>query len=1156
MAPIRFGGLRIFANIKHPKLRLPPSAHGEFRPQGFSILSLLSAQISLPSPTVATPPAVAGKRDHHPAVHRKPAAPTPSTAVQFPVSNNISPGPSHQRRTLEATPSEILPKSKCEESFSSVPGVSDEEQFQNSFGTKQDQAEVGTRQSLCLVGLNIRSLFKVGNIYSVYKLLGQRNPDILLLNETWHDALSKRTLLDSRYNLLLSDGEGSGGGVGIIAKKALLLMPLFPEFHNRNLMMFRLSSLKETCPMIILAVYFPPDERRWDTVSHLSRIVEFLKTRYSSFNLVGYCDLNADLKSPAMCSSAKRINRALSRIGIRVCMSSNATYTRLQGAHRSYLDYFLTINVELSTVTVGAKVGSSDHLPITSSILSSAPILRSKRLIFSKRLAREALSYLRDPAVSTKPPLRLFNGLSTYSKSISLIYEPPPKSHFRTIDSVETEMGKSLPDWNKISKMILQCRQLEFLALLEGLNRLKLEGLPREFHRTVQRVLGMKGSSSFSSVNEIMDPDDPNQILFEPHRLRERLSSKYRSLFCSDDEFVALEPSRIDPVDSAEILEAIKSIKTNKGLALDCISDSILVDPSPEVLGKLVGLVNIILSKGVVPAPFCQSRLHLLNKLGTGVPGLGDLRPIMISSPVVKLIESIALRELRVKLQPRISKAQVGFLPHLGTQTHLLRLLGRMKDIQANPGFRPLTWHVLFIDFKSAFDRVNHEMLFSKLQRGGITERTLSILKVLYNSYHFTLPSDKPRKINSGVAQGSLVSPLLFDLYVNDLIEQLSGQFGEQNVFAYADDIAILCLGYSDIRSAMESVENWAETNSMELNKKKCGILSVCKRSMPIRRKEINGVPFVKEYKYLGVPLDQSLTLKHLWVYLKKKLKGFSFKIHTLMHSVIGTKAKLDLWKTYQRCYFDYFTPSIVVCNQSQKFFSSYTSSLKKALDLPQQTPNLPLLQLARIPSLCQIAGHHIFRNTRLIMKRFNSAPQRLMELGDESNHLHREYIALKRGNPTVTRISDNEFLIDLLNFGEFLSKNTLGLAAGTFLNLRYKKNDSGEVSTLKSCPTCHLPATQSHFVDDCPSNDTPRGELISSIPPGFIVTNLRDKHINLFYANLRHLSVSTKTPLPTANLSNQFTAFLLKLGQAAKKAADDIVSNSLRLCNPLPNSY
>ena len=94
-----------------------------------------------------------------------------------------------------------------------------------------------------------------------------------------------------------------------------------------------------------------------------------------------------------------------------------------------------------------------------------------------------------------------------------------------------------------------------------------------------------------------------------------------------------------------------------------------------------------------------------------------------------------------------------------------------------------IMWSVAFKEFRSALDKVNHSILFSKLQMADISLRMQNILKVLYNFYHFNLSGDELRRINLGVAQDSLVSPLLFDLYVDGLHTEVSAQFEQHNVF-------------------------------------------------------------------------------------------------------------------------------------------------------------------------------------------------------------------------------------------------------------------------------------------------------------------------------------------------------------------------------------
>ena len=322
-----------------------------------------------------------------------------------------------------------------------------------------------------------------------------------------------------------------------------------------------------------------------------------------------------------------------------------------------------------------------------------------------------------------------------------------------------------------------------------------------EFHALVGSILRLRKTAQ--GVQELEDPLNSGEVIHEPKRLMGLLSEKYRNLFLSTLPRDQFEIGEIEGTCLEEIYRAAATVSTGKGLALDCLPDVFLKCSPPKLMGKLVELVNSIFKEGVIPTPFRFARLHLINKLAGSIPSLDDLRPIMISSPIVKLIEAIALADLKQVLEPLIDSAQVGFLPTLNTQTQILRLIGKVIDIRNSPLFGPGRWFILFIDFKAAFDKVNHSILFRKLTGSGVQDRTISILKILYNSYHFTLPGDEPQKVNTGVAQGSLVSPLLYDWYVNDLISDLSKQLGQDRTFAYADDIAVLCLGLSDIRSTL-----------------------------------------------------------------------------------------------------------------------------------------------------------------------------------------------------------------------------------------------------------------------------------------------------------------------------------------------------------------
>ena len=154
----------------------------------------------------------------------------------------------------------------------------------------------------------------------------------------------------------------------------------------------------------------------------------------------------------------------------------------------------------------------------------------------------------------------------------------------------------------------------------------------------------------------------------------------------------------------------------------------------------------------------------------------------------------------------------------LGCEVNLLRLRQICNDIKnVNKGFVKA---VIFIDLKNAYDTVDHSILFNKLEKIKIRPRLIRVLKALYSSARISVDiNDRSINVNRGVLQGSILSPFLFNLYINDLNEEIKKVAFE--VLAYADDIAILCSYEREINLVIDVVERWTEENKLILNKKK-----------------------------------------------------------------------------------------------------------------------------------------------------------------------------------------------------------------------------------------------------------------------------------------------------------------------------------------------
>ena len=166
--------------------------------------------------------------------------------------------------------------------------------------------------------------------------------------------------------------------MAIIYRSELVVAPLFSEFHSRNFLLARLSS-HSAWPVLLLVVYFPPDVRKVEMTAHFVRTVEYLRTRYRSFGLIVFGDLNADFAKESNPSDCKRMMRMVKSYGLEINRDRRSeACTSLDGDNSSYLDYFLTTDIKGYDVFAQERIGSSDHCCISCQTFSLAPVKRRR----------------------------------------------------------------------------------------------------------------------------------------------------------------------------------------------------------------------------------------------------------------------------------------------------------------------------------------------------------------------------------------------------------------------------------------------------------------------------------------------------------------------------------------------------------------------------------------------------------------------------------------------------------------------------------------------------------------------------------------------------------------------------------------------------------
>ena len=372
----------------------------------------------------------------------------------------------------------------------------------------------------------------------------------------------------------------------------------------------------------------------------------------------------------------------------------------------------------------------------------------------------------------------------------------------------------------------------------------------------------------------------------------------------------------------------IEQFPVGKAITLDGTTDSLFnqqnIDRTASIFKDLwsTALDQI---KGLKAS--LTSRLIPLNKVFPRIPTRKQMRPILVCSPIQRLLEARFLPKLTAYLRDKLDRSQVGFVPGQGTQVNILRALCVTKIALEEK--KKKAKYGLFIDFANAYNTVPHTLLFQKLRdKKCLDDDEIDFLEALYSRYRIKI-GKKVIRYNRGVAQGSILSPALFNIFIEDLAKELADVIGIsfEEILFYADDILVLCQTEGQIKQCIKIIEEWSKQNGMELNKKKSGILPFGPRrakEVALLRldktfnpqtkktenkwipttKEISGIPVVTTYKYLGTHLDPKLTIKHQLNNIERKANFLYVKLYPYLTNATAD-GRRDMWKTMVAPQFD-----------------------------------------------------------------------------------------------------------------------------------------------------------------------------------------------------------------------------------------------------------
>lgn len=386
-------------------------------------------------------------------------------------------------------------------------------------------------------------------------------------------------------------------------------------------------------------------------------------------------------------------------------------------------------------------------------------------------------------------------------------------------------------------------------------------------------------------------------------KMSERVNNPYAPFQIQNSSLTSMY---LRPTNKNEIIKHINSLKNNCSSGMDNISTKVIKLLHNHLTNPLVHIINLIFTTGRVPKEFKLSVVTPIYKAGDK-NDIGNYRPISVISNIAKIFEKC----LRVRLTDFLrstnvmSNNQFGFMEGKCTSDAMYEL---MSDIMrhVNGGDKCIA---LFLDLAKAFDTVSHSILLQALEGCGVRGTVLEVFAsyLTERAQHVRIGDviSGPKIVQSGVPQGTVLGPVLFNVYINHLCDLDVGG----KLIAYADDTVIIYhektwhLTKERLKSGFIKIKNFFDSFKLTLNVKKSNYIafSITSANRPdfdhieidCINEPLKEVSFVK---YLGVIIDKHLKWDQHVLYLCKKIRCLIHKFY-MLRAILNKKLLLMMYK-------------------------------------------------------------------------------------------------------------------------------------------------------------------------------------------------------------------------------------------------------------------
>lgn len=383
-----------------------------------------------------------------------------------------------------------------------------------------------------------------------------------------------------------------------------------------------------------------------------------------------------------------------------------------------------------------------------------------------------------------------------------------------------------------------------------------------------------------------------NQYLQDPQLIVNSFADYFSSTYTNSSSFNTNEASvsnnnvlNINSITTGDVLRSIKKIKSNFTMGPDLIPAFLIRDCATLFCEPLCIIFNLVLQTCTFPDIWKVSRICPVYKKGCKTE-ITNHRPIAILCNFSKVFEILIHSILSYHVKNVIVPEQHGFMEGRSTVTNLVCKSQFLSEVLDRRG----QVDVIYTDFSKAFDRLDHGLLLRKLDNTGFSGSLIAMIKSYLTGRSQYVQCHGYQSIKfpqtSGVPQGSILGPLMFVIFINDIATNI-----DVNFLLYADDLKIYCevessLDCVKLQESLDLIYSWCQDNHLPLNASKCNVMSYSRKNITLTHEyTLDGSILNRPYviKDLGVIFDPKLSFaSHIDATVAAAYKGLGFLVRNM----------------------------------------------------------------------------------------------------------------------------------------------------------------------------------------------------------------------------------------------------------------------------------